>query len=82
VVKLLDKYVIQVIIMCAVVMAVLIAVLGPAKGISAGGKATDIGGTSLGAVLGFIPRFFTHVAQGQNLANPPKASHAPAQAGS
>jgi hypothetical protein len=46
VVKLLDKYVIQVIIMCAVVMAVLIAVLGPAKGISAGGKATDIGGTS------------------------------------
>lgn len=77
-VKLLDKYVIQLGIVFVVVMIALIAVLGPTKGVAVGGKATDVTGTATGAVLGFIPRFFQHIGVGQELANPGSTS---AQAG-
>jgi len=77
VVKLLDKYVIQTIILFAVVMAVFIMVLGPQNGIRVGGKATDVAGTSVGAVLGYIPRFFTHVRVGQQMAGGGSAPVAP-----
>ena len=78
--RLLDKYVFQVLIVFTVGMGVLIGVLGAQDGVRAGGKATDLAGTSFGAVLGFIPRFFTHVRTGQQLAAPkaPSASQAPA----
>jgi hypothetical protein len=59
----------------ALVVAVLTMVLGQSKGIGASGKAVDLAGTSTGAAVGFIPRFFDHFSNGNAAAQ--KDSGAP-----
>lgn len=75
-VKLLDKYVINVIVVTALVVAVLLGVLGEKRGVAATGKMVEVAGTAFGATIGLIPRFFDSVSTGLTLTVPkdkPKA---------
>ena len=60
---------IKIIAVAALITAVLILATNQSDGIRTAGKGVDISGVSVGAAIGFIPRFFENLSQGRAAAS-------------